>query len=98
MKTNAWQKHVPRAATFDRFEKMLKGMSGYGANRDSTTKNKPMVTAPKMIKHSTMAEVQGCEIPPYSRPRRSIIVPETIVKEPSQSTAFNPLAIGVFGV
>jgi hypothetical protein len=53
---------------------------------------------PNTIKHRTIAELQGWTTPPNSRPRRSITVDPTMVREPSQSTAFKPAQIGVLGV
>ena len=56
------------------------------------------VMIPKTIKQTTVADDQGYETPPYSRPRRNIIVPPTIVMVPIQSTALRPARRGVVGV
>lgn len=60
--------------------------------------NIPAVRTPKTMRQMTMAEFQGWTTPPNSRPKRSIIVDPTMLKEPSQSTAFRPAHIGVLGV
>jgi hypothetical protein len=59
MKQNAWQKVTPKEATFERFEKMLRGMSGYGASRASITRKRHIVTTPKINRHRTVAEAHG---------------------------------------
>lgn len=56
------------------------------------------MASPNTIRQMTMGESQGYVIPPYSRPRRNIMVPPTTVKQPSQSIAFKPAKSGVFGV
>lgn len=56
------------------------------------------MASPNTMRHTTMGESQGYVTPPYSRPRRNIIVPPTTVTHPSQSIAFKPAKSGVFGV
>ena len=50
------------------------------------------------MRQRTVAEVQGKLTPPYSRPRRNMIVPPVMVITPIQSMAFRPAPIGVLGV
>ncbi len=98
MKTKPWMKQTAKDATFERCLKMLRGIIGYFANFHSLTKNRAMVMTPNKIRHTTVAEDHGKLTPPYSRPRRSIIVPPVIVMTPTQSIAFRPAPIGVLGV
>lgn len=61
-------------------------------------KKTPIMTAPKMMRHRTVAESQGCVMPPYSSPSSNMVTPATMVTEPSQSTALRPWRRGVLGV
>ena len=53
---------------------------------------------PKTMRQITFAEPHGSMTPPNSRPRRSMSVPPTIVRDPVQSTALRPSQTGVFGL
>lgn len=98
MKTMPWLKQTTREPTLDRYLKIRRGMIGYLANFHSLRKKRPNVASPNTMRQMTMGEPQGYVTPPYSRPRRNIMVPPTIVMHPSQSIAFNPAKSGVFGV
>ena len=53
---------------------------------------------PKTSRQTTVAEDQGKDTPPYSRPRRNITVPPLTSMMPVQSIAFRPSRMGVLGV
>ena len=53
---------------------------------------------PNTSRQTTVAEDQGKDTPPYSRPRRNMTVPPVINITPSQSMAFRPSRMGVLGV
>lgn len=53
---------------------------------------------PNTSRQTTVAEDQGKDTPPYSRPRRNMTVPPVTSMTPSQSMAFRPSRMGVFGV
>lgn len=53
---------------------------------------------PNTSRQTTVAEDQGKDTPPYSRPRRNMTVPPVTSMTPSQSMAFRPARMGVFGV
>ena len=98
MKTKPWTKQTAREAMLERTLKSLRGIMGYFASFHSLRKKRIMVRTPNIRRERTVAEVQGKETPPYSRPRRNIIVPPVIVITPIQSMAFRPAMIGVLGV
>lgn len=91
-------KQTAKDATFERNLKILSGIIGYFANFHSLMKKIPIVTTPNTIRHTTVAEDHGKLTPPYSSPSSNIIVPLVIVMTPTQSIAFKPAPIGVFGV
>ena len=98
MKTNPWTKQTVRAAMFDLYLNMRVGMTGYLANFHSTRAKSPIVRRPKTIRQTTVADFQGKLTPPNSRPNRSMSVPPTIKRDPSQSMALRPAINGVLGV
>lgn len=98
MKTNPWQKQTKRAATFERCLNSLRGMTGYRASFHSLTTKRQATTKPKIIKQRTVGEVQGYVTPPNSRPKSTMSVPPTMVREPAQSTALRPSQTGVLGL
>lgn len=98
MNTMPWQKQTPRDAIFERYLKIRRGIIGYLASFHSLIKKSPKVRIPNTIRQTTVAEFQGWLTPPYSRPRRNIIVPPTTVILPIQSMALKPAKSGVFGV
>ena len=71
---------------------------GYLASFHSARKKRTMVTTPKIRRQRTVAEDQGKETPPYSRPKRNITVPPVMVMTPIQSMALRPARMGVLGV
>lgn len=71
---------------------------GYLASFHSLMKKRTMVTTPNTSRQTTVAEDQGKDTPPYSRPRRNMTVPPVTSMTPSQSMAFKPSRMGVFGV
>ena len=98
MKTKPWKKQTARVAMLERTLKSFSGIMGYLASFHSLRKKRMMVMTPNIRRESTVAEVQGKETPPYSRPRRNIIVPPVIVMTPIQSMALRPARMGVLGV
>ena len=98
MKMKPCKNAIPIAAMFEPCLKMRRGMIGYLANFPSTPRKITNVTTPKMIRQMTVAESQGNATPPYTRPRRNIIVPPEIVRVPNQSMALSPSRNGVLGV
>lgn len=71
---------------------------GYFANRHSFRTNRPTVRIPKTMRQMTVADFQGKAWPPNWRPRRSMRVPPTMVRLPTQSMALRPVITGVRGV
>lgn len=98
MKTTPWTKQTVSAARLETLEKRRSGIIGYLANFHSFMKKRTMVTTPNTSRQTTVAEDQGRDAPPYSRPRRNMTVPPVMSITPSQSIAFRPSRIGVFGV
>ena len=60
--------------------------------------NRPPITTPKTMRQMTFADFHGNEEPPKLSPRRTMTVPPTMVRHPSQSNAFKPATSGVLGV
>ena len=98
MKTMPWTKQTASAARLEGFEKRRSGIIGYLASFHSLIKKRTIVMTPNTSRQTTVAEDQGKDTPPYSRPRRNMTVPPVISMTPSQSMAFKPSRIGVFGV
>ena len=98
MKTMPWTKQTDSAARLEGLEKRRSGIIGYFANFHSLMKKRTMVITPNTSRQTTVAEDQGKDTPPYSRPRRNITVPPVISITPSQSMAFRPSRMGVLGV
>ena len=71
---------------------------GYLASFHSLIKKRTIVMTPNTSRQMTIAEDQGKDTPPYSRPRRNMTVPPVTSRTPSQSIAFRPSSMGVFGV
>lgn len=86
------------AARFEGLENKRSGIIGYLANFHSLTKKRTRVMIPKTSRQRTVAEDQGKDTPPYSRPRRNITVPPVTSMMPVQSMAFRPSRIRVLGV
>ena len=98
MKTMPWTKQTASAARLEDLEKRRSGIIGYLASFHSLIKKRTRVTRPNTRRQTTVAEDQGNDTPPYSRPRRNITVPPVTSMTPSQSMAFRPSMMGVFGV
>lgn len=98
MKTMPWTKQTASAAMLEGLEKRRSGIIGYLASFHSLRKKRTMVTTPNTSRQTTVAEDQGKDTPPYSRPRRNITVPPVMSITPSQSMAFRPSSMGVLGV
>ena len=98
MKTMPWTKQTPSAARLEGFEKRRRGIIGYLASFHSLIKKRTIVMTPNTSRQTTVAEDQGKDTPPYSRPRRNMTVPPVMSMTPSQSMAFKPSRIAVFGV
>ncbi len=60
MKTKPWQKQTSKAAMLERRENSRSGMTGYLASFHSLSRKIAQTTMPKMMRHRTMADVQGC--------------------------------------
>ena len=87
-----------RAAALDRLLKSANGITGCLANFHCERKKNTNSTIPRIMRQSTIAEVQGKFTPPNPRPTRSSSVAAVTVEAPSQSMAFRPAISGVFGV
>ena len=98
MKTMPWTKQTASAAMLEGLEKRRSGIIGYLANFHSLMKKRTMVMTPNTSRQTTVAEDQGKDTPPYSRPRRNMTVPPVMSMTPIQSMAFKPSRIGVLGV
>ena len=98
MNTVPWMKQTTKQAMLDRCLKSRSGMMGYLASFHSFKKKRDTVKRPKKIRQITVAERQGCDTPPYSRPSKNITVPLEIVTTPVQSIALSPAIIGVLGI
>ncbi len=93
-----WAKQTASAARLEGLEKRRRGIIGYFASFHSFIKKRTIVMRPNTSRQTTVAEDQGKDTPPYSRPRRNMTVPPVTSMTPSQSMAFRPSRMGVFGV
>ena len=93
-----WAKQTASEAMLERLEKRRSGIIGYLASFHSLMKKRTIVMTPNTSRQTTVAEDQGKDTPPYSRPRRNMTVPPVTSMTPSQSMAFRPSRMGVFGV
>ena len=73
-------------------------MRGYLANFFSLQKKINMAMPPKTSRHITFGELHGKDLPPKSRPSKSISVTARIERHPAQSMAFIPSQSLVFGL
>ena len=93
-----WAKQTASAVMLDGLEKRRSGIIGYLASFHSLMKKRTRVMTPNTSRQTTVAEDQGKDTPPYSRPRRNMTVPPVTRTTPSQSMAFRPSRIGVLGI
>lgn len=93
-----WKNATSNDATFDLFEKMAGGISGYFASFNSLKKKRIDIKPPNTSKQMTVAELQGNTSPPRLRPRSSISVTPRIEMLPGQSIAFSPSRAFVLGL
>ena len=93
-----WVKQTASAARLESLENRRSGIIGYLAHFHSLMRKRARVMIPKTSRQITVAEDQGKDKPPYSRPRRTMTVPPVTSMTPTQSMAFKPSRMGVLGV